>query len=99
MSKKEMFELTNPQKSIWMMEQFYKGTNINNICATLIINMDVDIEKLNKAINIFIQNNKSFGLNFKVINGELKQFFRQIEEIQFEFIKLKDKKAARKFAE
>ena len=64
MSKKEMFELTNPQKSIWVMEQFYKGTNINNICATLTINTDVDFEKLNKAINIFIKNNKSFGLNF-----------------------------------
>ena len=38
MSEREMFELTSPQKSIWMMEQFYKGTNINNICATLIIN-------------------------------------------------------------
>ena len=51
MSEKEMFELTTPQKSIWMMEQFYKGTNINNICATLTINMDVDMEKLNKALN------------------------------------------------
>ena len=75
MKEKEMFELTTPQKSIWMMEQFYKGTNINNICATLTINKDVDIEKLNKAINIFVQNNKSFGLNFKLINGELKQYF------------------------
>ena len=44
----EMFELTNPQKSIWVMEQFYKGTNINNICATLTINEEVDIEKLKK---------------------------------------------------
>ena len=99
MNKKEMFELTNPQKSIWMMEQYYKGTNINNICATLIINADVDIEKLNEAINIFIQNNKSFGLNFCVENGELKQYFTEIEPIQFECVNLKDKKEARKFAE
>ena len=94
-----MFDLTNPQKSIWMMEQFYKRTNINNICATLIINTDVDIKKLNEAINIFIQNNKSFGLNFELVNGELKQYFKKLDAIQFECFKLKDKKAARKLAE
>ena len=98
MSKKEMFELTNPQKSIWMMEQFYKGTNINNICATLIINMDVDIEKLNKAINIFVQNNKSFGLNFKLVKGELEQYFTELKDIKFEQVKLKDETAVKKLA-
>lgn len=98
MNKDEMFELTTPQKSIWMVEQFYKGTNINNICATLTINMDVDMEKLNKAINIFVQNNKSFGLNFKVVNGELRQYFTQLEDIQFEQVKLKDKREVKKLA-
>ena len=87
----EMFELTNPQKSIWVMEQFYKGTNINNICATLTINEEVDIEKLKKAINIFIKNNKSFGLNFKIVEGEIKQYFTKIEEIQFDLVRLKNK--------
>ena len=93
-----MFELTNPQKSIWMMEQFYNGTNINNICATLTINMDVDIEKLNKAINIFIQNNKSFGLNFKIENGEIKQYFTEIKDIEFECFKLKDTEEVKQLA-
>lgn len=98
MNKNEMFELTTPQKSIWMMEQFYKGTNINNICATLTINMDVDMEKLNKAINIFVQNNKSFGLNFKVQNGKIKQYFTKLEDMQFEQIKLKDEAEVKKLA-
>lgn len=98
MSEKEMFELTTPQKSIWMMEQFYKGTNINNICATLTINMDVDMEKLNKAINIFVQNNKSFGLNFKLQKGELKQYFTKLKDIKFEQVKLKDEKEVKKLA-
>ena len=82
-----MFELTNPQKSIWMMEQFYNGTNINNICATLTVNMDVDMKKWNKAINIFVQNNKSFGLNFKIENGEIKQYFTELKDIEFECFK------------
>ena len=93
-----MFELTNPQKSIWMMEQFYNGTNINNICATLTINMDVDIEKLKIAINKFIQNNKSFGLNFKIENGEIKQYFTELKDIEFECFNLKDKEEVKKLA-
>ena len=31
MENKELFELTNPQKSIWYTEQFYNGTTVNNI--------------------------------------------------------------------
>ena len=34
--KKDVFELTNPQKSIWYIEQFYKGTSVNSICGTVI---------------------------------------------------------------
>lgn len=56
------YDLTNPQKSIWSMEEFYKGSNLNNICGTLTIKEEVDLDRLNKAVNMFIQNNKSFGL-------------------------------------
>ena len=37
MENKELFELTNPQKSIWYTEQFYNGSNINNITETPIL--------------------------------------------------------------
>ena len=93
-----MFELTNPQKSIWMIEQFYNGTNINNICATVTINKDVDIEKLNKAINKMVQNNESFGLNFRIENGEIKQYFTEIKDVEFECFNLKGKEEVKKLA-
>ena len=34
MENKELFELTNPQKSIWYTEQFYSETTVNNICTS-----------------------------------------------------------------
>ena len=37
MFNQSLFELTNPQKSIWSLEQFYKNTSVNNIGGTLII--------------------------------------------------------------
>ena len=36
--KKDVYELTNPQKSIWYTEQFYKGSSVNTICGTAYIN-------------------------------------------------------------
>ena len=32
-----MGNLTNAQKSIWVTEQYYKGSSINNICGTAVI--------------------------------------------------------------
>ena len=40
--KKDVYELTNPQKSIWSIEQFYKGTSVNSICGTVIFDEIVD---------------------------------------------------------
>ena len=41
-------DLTNSQKSIWVTEQYYKGTSVNNICGTAIIYEKVDFLILEK---------------------------------------------------
>ncbi len=84
------YDLTNPQKAIWQVEEFYKGTDINNICGTLTIKQKIDLDKFNEAINIFVQNNKSFGLNFKEENGKVVQYFTMPEHQDYERITLKD---------
>lgn len=33
--KTEIYHLTNPQKSIWLMEQFFKNSSVNNIGGTI----------------------------------------------------------------
>lgn len=97
--KKDFYELTNPQKNIWSMEQFYAGTNINNICGTLTIKQNIDLNILNKSINLFIKNNKSFGLNFKEENGNLIQYFTNQEEVVFEKVTVKNYEEVRKLAQ
>ena len=97
--KKDFYELTNPQKNIWSMEQFYTGTNINNICGTLLIKQNVDLNILNKSINLFIKSNKSFGLNFKEENGNLIQYFTNQEEVSFERVNVKNYEEVRKLAQ
>ena len=73
---KNLFNLTNPQKSIWNLEQFYKNTSLNNIGGTLIIKEKLNFELLEKAINRVIELNDSFNIRLSFNdNGILKQFF------------------------
>lgn len=73
--QKNLHALTNPQKSIWQTEQFYKGTSIENISGTTTILEKVDFNKLEQAINIFVKKNDSFRLKFVIDNNDIKQYF------------------------
>ena len=90
MEQQIMYELTNPQKSIWYIEQFYKGTSVNSICGTAIFDEIVDFDKLKSSIKHVAQNNKNFSLNFVVENNVPKQFFTDID-FEIETVELKDK--------
>lgn len=76
MNSVENYNLTNPQKLIWITEQFYKNTPVNNICGTLKINEEVDFEKFIQSIQIFIKQNDSFRIKLCFDeNNEIKQYF------------------------
>ena len=86
--KKDVYELTNPQKSIWLTEEFYKGTAINNICGNLIIREKVDFENFKKAINLFVKTNESFRLKFFIEDSTPKQYVSDFAEFDLEIIDL-----------
>ena len=71
-----LYNLTNPQKSIWLTEQYYKGSNINNICGSLTIKQPLDFEKFKQAIQLFVENNSSFRICLKMDNNEIKQYVK-----------------------
>lgn len=89
--KKEYFDLTAPQKSIWLTEQYYSNTNINNVCGTFYSSEKLDFELLKKSLNIFLRNNDSFKIKLCFTNDEIKQYFSEIEDIDFEIIDIKNK--------
>ena len=83
----ELYDLTNPQKSIWLTEQFYRGTSINVICGTVLIDDIVNFDVLSKAINIFLKDNDSFRIKLCLDeNGEVKQFFQDFCEKHFDVL-------------
>lgn len=88
---KKIYNLTEPQKSILFTEQFYKGSTINNICGTAIINIALDFKVLEKTINIFIQNNDSFRLKLVLYENEMKQFKDDFSPFEIEVINLDSK--------
>ena len=69
-----VYNLTNPQKSIWFTEQFYKGTPIENITGCVIVLEKLNLKALQKAINLFVKSNDSFRLKFTVKDDKPLQY-------------------------
>ena len=93
---KELYDLTNPQKSIWVTEEFYKGTSIENIAGTAVFSQEVNFDKLNEAINIFVKTNDSFRLKFIKDNGNIKQFIDDFSPFSFDTINVSTDKDIKK---
>ena len=84
------YELTNPQKSILLTEQFNENTCVSNICGTLSIPEKIDEDALEKAINLFIKNNDSVRIFLTQDGPDIKQCIKDYSFIEIEKICLTD---------
>lgn len=89
--KENLYNLTAPQKSILLTEEYYKGTSINNICGTAIIEDKIDFDLLKKAFSIFVKNNDSFNLKLVLDNNQVKQYLGELNDIDVEVIDIDSK--------
>ena len=81
-----MENLTNAQKSIWVTEQYYKGSSINNICGSAVIQEKVDFDKLEESIELVCKKHDNFWLEFKLVDGEVKQVLSERKKIQIDTV-------------
>lgn len=95
--EKKLYDLTNPQKSIWYTEQFYKNTSINNIVGYLKIKKNADFDALEKAFNYLVIKNDSFKLRFKTENNSLKQYINDFIYEKLEIIDLENEEQLLEF--
>ena len=86
--KKDVYKLTAPQNAIWLTEQYYQNTNINNICGSVIITEKVNFENLEKAINIFVKNTDSFRIQLLFENSQIKQYVTEYVPFKIETVKV-----------
>lgn len=74
---KELYNLTYPQKSIWLTEQFYSNTNIANVSGTLTIHEKVNFNILEKALNMFVKYNDSMRIKLTLVENTPKQYIEE----------------------
>lgn len=83
--KKEVYELTNPQKNIWELEQINgDGTPINHIMSVLKLNRKLDEDLLVKTMNKIIEVNDSFHLKFIKDGSNLYQYVDEYHYVPIE---------------
>ena len=94
MQDKKLYDLTNPQKSIWNMEKFFENT-INNICTPAIVYEKLDKKLLEKSINNVVKNNDNFRIHITLENGLPMQYIADYEPFNLDFIYINEKSELR----
>ena len=74
MHEKKFYNLTNPQKSIWVTEEYFKGPSVNNICGAALINQRVNFALLEKAIKLVLEKNDIFKIRFSIKDDNIVQY-------------------------
>ena len=89
---KKLYNLTSPQKAIWLTEQYHKNTNINNVCGVFETSVKLDFSILKQAIKQFVKNNESYRTKLTFDNGEIKQYFSEFEDFEIETVSVNSEK-------
>ena len=89
MKNKNIYELTNPQKSIWNTELFFNGSNINNICGTININEPLNLNILKQSLNLIINENDNFRSKFVIQDGSIFQYFEDTINYNIDIVKIR----------
>ncbi len=77
------FELTHPQKRVWYTQALIEQTQMWNCGGLLKINRLLDLDLLEKAINVLIEKHAGMRLRFNKVEGEIKQHVADYEYENF----------------
>lgn len=87
----EKYELTFPQKNIWLVEKFYESKLINIISGSLVIKQDFDIKKAEQTVNKFVELNEGMRLRITVEESIPKQYVAPFVTFKADKINAEDK--------
>ena len=79
---KELYSITDAQKTIWNTEKFYKNNPIVNISGTCTINQKVKFGLLEKAINKVVMQNDALRTKIVIKNGKPLQYFEDYKPVK-----------------
>ena len=84
------YGLTNPQKNIYLLENYYKGAALNNVCGSCFFHSVLNFELLKQALYLLVQNNDCFKLHFELKHGEVSQYINPTNSFDLEIIEIPD---------
>lgn len=89
MIEKDVYELTNPQKNIWQMQQVNeKNSSVCHILTVMKLKGNLDVNLLEKTLNTIINLNDSFHIKFLKEGNKLQQFFDSNVSFNIEKVQL-----------
>lgn len=96
MDPTEYYELSNPQRRIWLTEVLHNHKDMANIGYLIELKGNYDLDKLAKAIKYVVKANHSLRLRFKHSEkdkSELLQYMPEYEEVHVEMINVESEEA------
>lgn len=80
----QLYNLTYPQKNIWLMEKYNGNTPLNYILGVVEIKNGFDYKKCNDAINDVIKNNDAMRIVTEEKDSNVCQYVKDYEYVNFE---------------
>ena len=80
----QRYPLTQQQKSILYMEKLYPNTSIGVVAATLRLQGTVDLDRIESAVNLFLERNDAIRFRITEENGEPAQYISPYEPMRFD---------------
>jgi len=84
--QKEKFGLTHPQQRIWYTEKLHPGTGMWNNAGTLKVKGRLDYPLLEKAVNMFINDNESARLRIGVKDNAPYQYIADYKPLKLDLL-------------
>ncbi|OIJ31387.1 non-ribosomal peptide synthetase [Staphylococcus sp. LCT-H4] len=78
--------LSEAQREIIQLEEYYENTSINNIAALVTIKDKVKTSDIEKSLNHLIQIHDSYRIKIKKVNTEYKQYIDAFQSKTFDYI-------------
>lgn len=88
--EQKKYGLTNPQKNIYLLENYYKGAPLNNVCGSCFFHSVLNFELLKQALYLIVQNNDCFKLHFELKHGEVSQYIIPTNPFDLEILEIPD---------
>ena len=90
MNNFKFYDLTIPQKSIYLTEEYAGGSSVNLIGGNVIVDEPVNLDFLEKALNIFVKKNDAIRIRIHMEANKPKQYITPYEPFAIKRVFIKN---------